>query len=423
MHPLTRRSFLSAASAALAGAMVPRLFASGEEPAPAAAAEPVAPRVNQFGLDLYGEVQADRGNVFLSPFSVSTALAMTAAGARGATLDEMVKVLRLPADPAKADAGFRALLDRLKDDPSGKRPFQLSTANAVWAQQGYPWRPEFKARVAGSYGAGLREADFLSAPEPARAAINAWVEKETREKIRELLAKGTIDRDTRMVLTNAVYFKGDWAAKFDRNLTKDALFTGPQSDRLYIVPLMHRQGEHYYAETTVAVPRFMEKLQLLDLPYAGGELAMLVVLPRDPGGVTRLAGQIDADTLADWFKSLRPRPVRVYLPRFKVETEYNLNDPLKALGMKAAFSRTAADFRGMHSGPEQLFVSLVVHKAYADVNEEGTEAAASTGVVIKGDSAPAPQEPVEFRADRPFLFLIRHVPTGAVLFLGRYEKP
>jgi serpin B len=411
VNHLTRRRFLAAASAAVAGAAAPRLFAREDRPVKAS---PVPAAVNQFGFDLYQRLAADRGNVFASPFSVSTALAMTAAGARGTTLDEMLKVLHLPADAAATDAGFRALFDGVNGGRSAKRAYQLSTANAIWAQKGYPWRPEFKDRVAGNYGAGLREADFASAHESARVAINAWVEKETREKIKELLAKGTVDADTRMVLTNAVYFKGDWAAKFDKALTKDAPFTAADGTKAD-VPLMHREGEYGYAEPAAGV-------QLLDLPYAGGELSMLVALPREAGGLDRVAKSVSADALAGWVKSLRPSPVKVYLPRFKVETEYKLNDPLKALGMKAAFEGSA-DFSGMHTGPERLFISLVVHKAYADVTEEGTEAAAATGVVAKRVAAPVPREPVVFRADRPFLFLIRDVKHGAVLFLGRLTDP
>jgi serpin B len=412
MPDLTRRRFLAAASAAVAGAAAPRLFATEDRPV-RPNPNPVAAGVNRFSLDLYRQLQADRGNVFASPFSVSTALAMTAAGARGATLDEMVKVLHLPTDPAATDAGFRALLGRMNGDRSAKRPYQLSTANAIWAQKGYPWRPEFKDRVAGNYGAGLFDADFAAAPEPARRTINAWVEKETHDKIKELLAKGMIDRLTVLVLTNAIYFKGDWAAKFDPKLTAVAPFaaadgTSPPAR------LMHRRGEYGYAEPAPG-------LQLLELPYAGGELAMLVVLPREVDGLDRVAKSLSAETLDTWVKALRPRPVKAYLPRFKMEAKYVLNDPLKALGMKAAFG--AADFSGMTTSGEPLSISLVVHQAYVDVNEEGTEAAAATGVVVLRAAAPAPREPVVFRADRPFLFLIRDVTHGTVLFLGRLTDP
>jgi serpin B len=412
MNSLSRRHFLAAASAAaVTAALRNRLAACIPVPDPAEGV--VAAANTAFGLDLYGRLRAEPGNAFFSPFSVSAALAMTAAGARGTTLDEMVKVLRLSADPAKADAGFKNLLITLTTVPEDVRGggHELSIANAVWGQKGYPWRKEFLDRIGDSYGAGLHQADFAADPEAGRRAVNRWVETQTRQKIKDLLAEGLVTRDTRMVLANAVYFKGTWDEAFDKKRTQDGPFT-TAGGKKKSVPLMHRTGDYRYHGDA--------DLQALELPYRGGRTSMVVLLPRKPDGVAALEKRLTADALAGWLGKLKPTEnVRVTLPRFTAATAFRLDDPLKALGMTAAFGD--ADFGGMHAGREPLGLSAVVHKAYVDVNEEGTEAAAATGAVISKLSLPA--EPTEFRADRPFLFLIRHPGTETVLFLGRVADP
>jgi serpin B len=368
---------------------------------------------NDFGLDLFGQLRAKPGNVFLSPFSISAALAMTAAGAKGTTLEQMVRVLHLPNDPAKTDAAFKTLIAEINGVgvPADKCGYQLSTANALWAQQGYPWRKEYKQRVADDYGAGLFDTDFQSNPEGSRTRINTWVEKETHDKIKDLLPAGTVTRMTRLVLTNAIYFKGDWATQFVTKSTREQPFTLADGTKKP-VPLMHRAGAYKLYQD--------QDLQALELPYKGDQVSMVVLLPRTPDGLPALEKKLSAGTLKSWLGKLRHGgDVQVFLPKFKVETEYELSDTLKAMGMTAAFGR--ADFSGMSAGPERFDISAVIHKAYADVNEEGTEAAAATGVVVR--TASAVTQPPVFRADHPFLFLIRHVPTGTILFLGREEKP
>jgi serpin B len=406
MWPLTRRAFLAASGLA---AMTPGRLLAQQHPEK----NPVVEGNTQFGIELYRQLGKTKGNIFYSPFSVSAALGMTAAGARGETLEEMRNVLHLPTNDAATDAGFQTLFAQLNAGDPKTRGFELSVANAIWGQKGYPWRNEFLTRVTSFYGAGLKEADFQSAPEQARAAINQWVEKETREKIRNLLAEGTITPLTRMVLANAIYFKGQWEAEFKKDQTKNLPFTLANGTK-ESTPMMQRTGQYGYAE--------FEDFQIAELPYKGGAASMVVLLPRRPDGLADFEKKLTAEQVKLWFSKIHSEPeLNLTFPKFKLETEYPLNDPLKALGMKRAFAD--ADFSGMSAGPEKLQISLVIQKAFVEVNEEGTEAAAATGVVVRATAALPPREPKVFKADRPFLFLIRHRPTESILFLGRYEKP
>jgi serpin B len=409
MTHLDRRRFLTSSAALTASAALGRSASAIADP-PADWSKLVTGNT-AFGLDLYGQLNKEAGNLFLSPFSISTALGMVAAGAHGDTLDEMTKVLYLP---KYAPAAFSAVLKSLNEEPDAKkRGFALTTANALWAQKGYPWKPEYKKLVATAYGAGLFDVDFISTPEEARGAINTWVQKETQEKIKDLLPRGAVTRDTRLVLTNAIYFKGTWLDPFKKEATKDLPFTLADGMKVE-APLMFRRGGYGYAET--------DALQVLDLPYVGRRISMTVILPRKPNGLPAVEKDLTGDKLAAMLKSLRlEKQVHVYLPRFKTEKSFTLNQPLKALGMKAAFS--GADFSGMHTGGEQLDITAVIHKAFVDVNEEGTEAAAATGVVVGLTSAAPPPKPKYFKADHPFLFLIRDHKTGSMLFLGRVENP
>jgi serpin B len=411
---LDRRKFLTASAAlALTGGLRPTLAQSGGLRPPLAGedwAKLVAGNT-AFGLDLYGELKGEAGNLFLSPFSISTALGMCAAGARGKTLDEMTKVLHLPEN---AHAAFGAVVKSLNEEPDAKkRGFTLTTANALWAQKGYPWKPEYKKLVATDYGAGLFDVDFISAPDEARGTINLWVEKETKEKIKDLLPRESVTRDTRLVLTNAIYFKGDWQDPFKKEATKDLPFT-TTGGKTVEAPLMYRTGGYSYAEN--------DGFQVLDMPYSGKRISMTVILPRKADGLPAVEKELTGDKLAATLKTLRmEKQVHVHLPKFKTEKSFTLNKPLKALGMKAAFD--GADFSGMHTGGEQLDITAVIHKAFVDVNEEGTEAAAATGVVVGLTSAAPPPMPKVFKADHPFLFLIRDHKTGSVLFVGRVENP
>lgn len=412
MPTFSRRRFLAASAALAASPLASRLFAKDKKPEPPA--NPIPAANTAFGCDLYVKLRAEKGNVFFSPFSIETALAMTACGAKGDTLAEMRNTLHLPADADAANAGFKTLLAALNGDgkPADKRGFELSVANALWGMTGYPWRKEFLTVTTANYGAGLVEVDFADEP-AARKRINSWVEDHTNKRIKDLIPSGLLDSFTRLVLTNAVYFKGRWAVEFDKKRTKDGPFTlvdGSKKD----VPLMWREADLKYTET----PDF----QAVELPYKGDETTMVVLLPKKVDGMEAVEQKLTPDTLGIVAKGLRHMEVNLTLPRFKAETKYTLNAPLEALGMKDAFDRDRADFTGMHTSREKLYVSKVLHKAFVEVNEEGTEAAAATAVVMKAESA-RPDEPKVFKADRPFLFLIRHTPTNTVLFAGRYERP
>lgn len=404
MYPVTRRRFLTAAAGGLAAAALRPHRLLAEDP-------PAENPINAFAGDLFAKLKAGNGNVFVSPFSIETALAMTAAGAKGNTLSQMQTVLRLPPD---ADDRFEKLMAAI--NPAGaKRAYELGTANAIWAQKGMPWDARFKNRVLGPYASAFREVDFRTAPDAAAKECNDWVAKETRDKVKDILQKGDVTPDIRMLLANAIYFKGTWANPFNKQVTKNADFVKADGTKT-TAPLMYESGRFSYAETDDA--------QAIALPYKGNDLSMLILLPKKPDGIGRLQDGLTGKSLAAWAGMLKPEPtVHVYLPRFKAETRYDLGKTLIELGMPDAFSDTKADFSGMLTGPERLCIGFVIHKAFVDVNEEGTEAAAATVVGMRLTSAVAPTPPKVFRADHPFLFAILHNPTKTVLFLGRLSEP
>ncbi|MBN9520769.1 serpin family protein [bacterium] len=375
----------------------------------------VADGNNWFALDLYAKLRGMKGNLFFSPYSAHTALAMTAAGAKGATRDQTVTVLHLPAEEQKA--GASGDLGRFYAHP--REDYELSVANALWGQKGYPWRPEFLDLQRTRFGAGFREADFATDPEAERKRINGWVEEQTRDRIKELLRERLITNRHRMVLVNAVYFKGAWKDQFDPKQTRPLPFTQADGTKTP-VPMMHREGgfRHYVEPRTDG--KWGAEFQVAELPYKGGELSMVVLLPGTHDGLPALEAKLTADALAGWLaKAKDAGEADLDLPKFRIETDaMMLKDPLQQLGMVAAFDPFAADFTGLHTGGEQLFVDFVVQKAFVDVNEEGTEAAAATAVGVRGDSARR-----GFQADHPFLFLIRDTQRGTILFLGRVEKP
>lgn len=392
----------------------------GQPPAvpPTAEGKAVAEANNRFALAFFAEHRKTPGSLFVSPLGLHTALAMTAAGAGGQTLAEMKQVLHLPADPAAADAGFTNLLSVAGGDRPG---YRLRTANAVWGQAGYPWKPTFTGRLKAGYGAGVREADFATQPDAERQRVNAWAEDETLGRIKDLLAKRDITTDTRMVLANAIHFKGEWAERFDPKRTRPAPFTRADGSKA-AVPMMSRTGGfRVFAER--AVGQWEPNFWVAELPYKGSEAALVLLVPGKHDGLPELEARLTADALTGWLAATKPSDQSdLSLPKFQLETEYRESPgkpgPLHAVGMPSVFDPVRVDLTAMHSGPKRLYVSLVVQKAFVEVNEEGTEAAAASAVVVKGRRYSPP-----FVADRPFLFLIRHVPTGAVLFLGRYAGP
>ncbi len=403
----SRRQFLAGAAVApLAGCVgIPVL--------PNRDATPVAEANNAFGCELYGKLGAEPGNVFFSPFGIEAALAMTSAGAKANTLAEMQKVLHLPADADKIHSGFQSLFAVLNG--AGKRGYELSVANALWGKSGVPWRKEFLALASKHYGAGLIEVDF-DRPDSAAKTINNWVGKKTRDRIKDLVSPANFSALTRLVLTNAIFFKGTWDTAFLKDSTKVEPFhrlDGTKRD----TPLMHRFNDFAYTEN--------DAFQAIDLPYKGKDLAMLVWLPRRADAFAEFDKKLTGELIAETVKALQPGiKVELTLPNFKVNTSYSLKAPLAALGITDAFGGKA-DFTGMHSSREILQIDAVLHKAFVEVNEEGTEAAAATAVTMGLAMAARPQMRVEnilFRADRPFLFAIRHVQSSAVLFLGRVTE-
>ena len=382
---------------------------------------------NDFGLDLYRQLAAGKtGNLFCSPSSIHTALTMTFAGARGNTEDQMAGVLHLPRFGAVAMGpeaveklkrrsqqhvhhSYTRFLNQLQ--PGKDAGYQLSVANALWGQKGAKWLPEFLKIQKNNYGAPLQEVDFKTATEDARKTINGWVEDKTKDKIKDLLQPGVLTGATRLVLTNAIYFKGFWATQFKKSRTREMPFK-LGGGKTVKAPMMFQNHTFGYAAD--------DSVQVLSMPYRGKDLSMLVVLPKKVDGLKDVEGKLSAKQLDGWVGRLRQRKVDVYLPRYKMTSQFSLNNVLTKMGMADAFDPNKADLSGM-SGSRNLFISAVVHKAFVDVNEEGTEAAAATAVVIALKSAPA--MPLIFRADHPFLFLIRHNNSGAILFLGRVMNP
>jgi len=364
-----------------------------------------------FACDLYARLRDRDGNFFTSPYSISTALAMTYAGARGQTAEQMANVMHftLPQERLHPAAGT------LVRDLSGadkKRGYQLSVANSLWGQKNYGFLDEFLKLNQTCYGAGLQEVDFINAREQARKTINAWVEKQTQDKIKELLKPNHLTAATRLVLTNAIYFKAEWERKFQREATRDAPFQ-VTAQRKVNVPTMHTMATFPYLDGGT--------FDMLELPYKNGDLSMLILLPKKLDGLADLEKSLTADKLAEWQQKLRASKVQLSLPKFKMTSEFELAEQLKSMGMTLAFSPGQADFSGMN-GSEPLFISAVVHKTFVDVNEEGTEAAGATAVVMYAGSAP-PRKEVEFRADHPFVFLVRDNRSGSILFLGRVFDP
>ncbi len=366
----------------------------------------------QFALDLFGRLRTQPGNLFFSPSSISTALAMTYAGARGETAQQMARVLHFPSPQDQLPETFASLQNALR--PAAEKPgYRLDLANRLWGQQGYHFLPDFLAVTRDFYHAELAQVDFNGQTETARQTINQWVEKQTQDKIQNLVPPGAISNLTRLVLANAIYFKGEWTRPFVKSATKDEPFhvTG---DKTTTVPLMHKTDDFRFAA--------VDGLKLLELPYGNRDLATIVLLPDAVDGLEALEQRLSRESLTRWTAALQRRKVAVDLPRFKLTSEFSLSSTLTAMGMPLAFDATRADFSGM-SSEEHLAISAVLHKAFVDVNEEGTEAAAATGVVITARAVMRPTEPAVFRADHPFLFLIVDQRTGSLLFLGRLVNP
>lgn len=355
------------------------------------------------------------GNFFYSPHSISIALAMTYAGARGETERQMAEALRFRMPQAELHPAFNALDQELATrertaTERGGEPFRLRVVNSIWGQRGYRFLDAYLDVLAESYGAGLSLLDFVADPEGSRQTINAWVSDQTETRIPELIPMGVIDSTTVLVLTNAIYFKASWDQPFDPADTADDTFHALDGSSL-TVPLMHDAAEHRYAEDAQG------GWQAVELTYSGEQVSMLVVLPAD-GTFETFERTLDEPLLTTIVDGLATRRVDLTLPKFSFRSQLSLVETLREMGMLDAFSGDA-DLSGM-DGTRQLFIQDVIHEAFVAVDERGTEAAAATAVVVGRTSAP---EPATFTADRPFLFVIRDIPTGAVLFVGRVVSP
>lgn len=363
----------------------------------------------EFALDLYARLRKENGNLFLSPYSISTALAMTYAGARGQTATQMANVLHFSLGQGPLHPTFAALLS---SDKAYEDAYRLHIANALWGQEGYLFLEEFLALTKTHYGMGVRRVDFVHGTEQARQTINRWVEDQTEHKIRELIRKGDLGPVDALVLTNAVYFKGDWASRFDKDQTQDAPFWINDREKV-VVPMMCQSGELRFAAT--------DGLYLLELPYEGDRLSMVLLLPEEVDGLAAVEESLSMQNLDRWLGELHRQTVRVRLPRFKFGARFDLARTLTRMGMPDAFSGKKADFSGM-TGRRDLFVGMVIHEARVEVNEEGTEAAAATAVKMKR-AHPRRRRPVSFIADHPFLFLILDNQDGSIMFMGRVVNP
>ena len=385
------------------------------ETAPSISADEIASAATSertFGLALYGQLaKASPGNVFFSPHSIEEALSMTYAGAAGATASQMRSVLAYALPDDKIHQAMNGLDLALESRGHGQvgvdgNPFKLSVANALWGQTGYSFLPTFLDTLAQSYGAGVRPLDFVQAPDPSRITINDWVASATNDKIKDLLPEGSITRDTRLVLTNAVYFNASWATPFAASATTSDSFTTLAGATVQ-APTMHAGFEGYgYAADGIEVAK---------LDYAGNELSMIVIEPSD---LTAFESTLTPAVLDGLVGKLKSAYVTLSLPKWKVTDSHGLAEPLKALGMTDAFD--LADFSGM-DGAKDFVLADVVHKAFIAVDENGTEAAAATAVVVGTTSVNTDQLTLTF--DHPYLYLIRDNATGAVVFMGRVADP
>ncbi|MCK5522295.1 MAG: serpin family protein [Thiomargarita sp.] len=372
-----------------------------------------------FAFELYTQLNANNsGNLFFSPYSLSIALAMTYAGAKGETATQMAEVLHFPKE--QVHTAFHLLQGQVKVLNEKNNNIELRTANALWGQKAYPFLESFKKTLKKNYEAQVEEVDFIRQHRVLHNKINAYVETQTNNKIKDLIKPGIIKALTRLVLVNAIYFKGNWATPFDKEKTENSPFWITSNNSVE-VPMMNQKSHFNYMD--------YDGIQLLELPYAVQEtkhfgfsddkLSMIILLPKARDGLDKLERLLTVENLDRWLERLYWLKVKVSLPKFKINTGFELSKTLASMGMPDAFNEKA-NFSGMDNTKE-LYLTSVIHKAFVDVNEKGTEAAAATAVMgmTRGMSPPPPT----FRADHPFIFLIRHNSSGSILFMGRVVNP
>jgi serpin B len=370
----------------------------------------IANSINNFTFKTYSILGSESGNQFFSPFSISTALSMTAEGAGGKTLEEMRNVLELSDNSSANRRSFESLLNSLN---AKNADYNLSIADAVWIEKTFSVKQDFSSALSTYYYASAQQADFSNNADKERTNINNWVAGKTSNKILDLIPQGRVDSYTRMVIVDAIYFNGKWAQQFNKNDTQTATFFVSQS-RNVSVPMMHiskSENVSYYSDN---------ELKALEMDYKGDNLSMLILLPNQNYGLSEVEAGLSSAEMSDIRSKLVQQSVQVWLPKFNITKSEEMSGLLEELGMKNAFDPNVADFSGINS-TEKLYISYVFHKAFINVNETGTEAAAATAVIITVGAVMG--EPQEFRADHPFLFFIINKPTGAILFMGRVADP
>ena len=373
---------------------------------------PLPQRNNLFAFDLLKAIPDYKENFIISPFSISSALAMTYAGAEGDTKDEMMATLYFDPDQERFHNDFSTYMIRLREQAGDK--VQLNLANNLWAQEGYHFLPEYFDLLERYYGTTVNEVDFYRGDrEQIRLDINQWVYEETRNKISELIAPGILTEDTRLVLVNAIHFFGPCAVEFDKNMTRQDYFTSIHGDRQLTDFMFRTDTMSYFAN---------EQMEALEIPYDGDDFSMVIFLPRRGISLPQLEASLTADDYLGALAGMQEKEADVIIPKFKAETKTNLEDLLALMGMPLAFSNKA-DFSGM-TGKTDLKIDKVIHKAMIEVAEEGTEAAAATAVVIIRKTAIIPDEEprIQFKADRPFLYFIKDNRFNSILFMGRQLK-
>jgi len=370
---------------------------------------------SEFAFDLYQVLKETDGNLFYSPYSISVALAMTFAGARGETERQMADTLNFILSQDSIHPALNGLdldLNNRGEGAKGKDggAFRLNIVNAIWGQKDFEFLPEFLDVLAENYGAGLRTLDFVAEPEPSRITINDWVSRQTKGRIKDIIPQGAIDPLTRLILTNAIYFNAAWKFRFRERPTSDGIFD--LLDGAKITARMMQETEQYgYARG--------DNYQAIEIPYDGDELSMVILLP-DSGQFEDFESSMEHETVDNIISNIRKCLVSLEMPRFNFESEFSLNNVLATMGMPTAFFPYAADFSGM-TGNQDLFIEDVIHKGFVAVDKSGTEAAASTAVRMGFISAPP--RPLLVTVNRPFVFLIRDIETGTVLFMGRVLNP
>jgi serine protease inhibitor len=369
---------------------------------------------NAFALDIYQALHSESGNLILSPYSISLALAMTYAGARDQTEVQMAHILHFSPSQSQLHPAFNSLDLTLEKSPENfeenQQPMTLNIANAVWAEQTFSFQQDFLDTIALNYGAGVHLADFINKYEPARQDINNWVSDQTQKKIKDLLPENLVNTDTRMVLINAIYFKADWLAQFDANSTSDAPFF-LLDDSQVTVKMMY---EH------MSIPYIKgDGYQAVELPYAGDTAAMDIIAP-DAGTFEAFESSFDKEAYDATLSGMQSTTVELGLPKFTFTRDFNLSEVLGGMGMPDAFDPDLADFSGM-TGKKDLYIGNVVHKAFVAVDEKGTEAAAATAVIMM--PASAIESPMVLEVNHPFIFIIRDLINGQILFIGRVLNP